>query len=173
MNDPKSTSRFLIMAAFFLLFNLGAFFHVMDMPVGPNEHMYIAASVLSESQTMYKDFAFVQMPLLPLIYGIIYKLSGATHYLLLARLITLLFFNLCAICIYLISGRALQSFTPAFLITLVFMFNSISAFVIGESSNYVAAMFFSAAALYFFGRGALGPGVRPRSSWPPGFAWGY
>ena len=52
-----------------------------------NEHMYVAAgALLADGKTLYSDFSYVQMPLLPHLYGALYRLSGADQLLLLQLL---------------------------------------------------------------------------------------
>ena len=45
-----------------------------------NEQMYVAAGALvAEGRVLYADFAYLQMPLLPQIYGAVYRLTGRDH----------------------------------------------------------------------------------------------
>jgi hypothetical protein len=53
-------------AIVFFVLALGAFSNTMNSPVDHNEHMYISAGVLAKENTLYKDFAFLQMPYLPI-----------------------------------------------------------------------------------------------------------
>jgi hypothetical protein len=52
-----------------------------------DENLYVAAGVLIASgKVMYKDFAFLQMPLLPVIYAFLFTLFKTTNYLLIGRI---------------------------------------------------------------------------------------
>jgi len=62
----------------------------MDKPPSRDEQMYCTAGVLmAQGLEIYRDFSYVsQLPYHPLMLAGVYKLSGSTHYLLLARLLT-------------------------------------------------------------------------------------
>lgn len=79
----------LVIAAAAIIF-LGMFSQAMLRPLSHDEHMYIYAGVLIQNYDIYKDFAYLQMPYLPLLYGIIFKLTGNSDYLFWGRLVSLI-----------------------------------------------------------------------------------
>ena len=86
-----------------ILVFIGIFSLTMNGRMSHDEHMYISAGVLSEHQILYKDFAYLQMPYLPLLYGAIYNLTDTSHYLLFGRLLKCIMIILSAVLIYAIS----------------------------------------------------------------------
>lgn len=61
-------------AAVIFLGLIGDFAKIMTL-LNHNEHMYITAGVLvSQNKILYKDFAYLQTPYLPLLYGGLYKI---------------------------------------------------------------------------------------------------
>ncbi len=87
-----------------VLFAFGIFAKIMTF-FDHNEHMYIVASVfVKEGKDLYKDFAYVQMPYLPLLYGYFFKLVNiSSFYLLWGKLFSFLFFGISAVAIFGIS----------------------------------------------------------------------
>jgi hypothetical protein len=75
----------------FLVFAAGVIFScAMTQPVARDEQMYCSGAILmSQGQTPYKDFSYVaQLPYYPLLLSAIYKITGTTHYLLTARIVS-------------------------------------------------------------------------------------
>jgi len=62
----------------------------MTKPVSRDEHMYCTAgALLAQGQLPYRDFAYPsQLPYHPLLLAALYKTLGTTHYLLVARLLS-------------------------------------------------------------------------------------
>ncbi len=77
----------LILGASALLFANG-----MSKPPTRDEHMYCTAGVLmTQGEAIYRDFSYVsQLPYHPFLLAILYKSLGTTHYLLCARLVSIL-----------------------------------------------------------------------------------
>jgi hypothetical protein len=109
----------------------------MTAPVGRNEHMYIAAGYLFQSQRLYTDFSYVQTPLLPMIYGCFFRLTNTDHYLFLARCLTWL----CAVASLFLVFRIVNKLTSDAVISvmamLLFVFNTHVATSIEEVSNQI------------------------------------
>jgi hypothetical protein len=134
----------------FFVLALGAFSNIMNSPVDHNEHMYISAGVLAKENILYKDFAFLQMPYLPIVYGALYKITGTTHYLLTGRLASFFFMVSSTLLVYLISYKLTRSlFTSAFMV-LFFVLNEVIIISMQESSNYIMPIAFSLLGFYLF-----------------------
>ncbi|MHC4581263.1 MAG: hypothetical protein ACYS14_07380 [Planctomycetota bacterium] len=91
-----------ILAALVLLaLSLSIMGNSMTKPLGRDEHMYCAAGVLmAQGKTIYRDFAYpTQLPYHPLLYAILFKALGTTHYLLVGRLVSVLADILVMLCI--------------------------------------------------------------------------
>ena len=82
----KATRFFFIIFLLIVVTLGGGVFAYMMTHFGHDEHMYVTAGYLvKEGRMLYRDFAYLQAPYLPLIYGFVYKLTGTSHYLLAAK----------------------------------------------------------------------------------------
>ncbi len=116
-----------------------------------NEHMYIAAGYLiKQGKVLYRDFAFLQMPLLPLLYGTFYKLTGTSLYLLIGKCFSCLFYFASALILVLYSRRISRSGYFSFSIVILFLLNFTFLGAAQESSNYIAPIFTSFLAYHLF-----------------------
>lgn len=140
----------LLVAALLVLLALATFAHVMARPVEPNEHMYLAASVLAGDAELYRDFAFVQMPYLPMLYSWIYRITGTDHYLLVARLVTWLVLLGSATSIAGIAWHYSRDIRLAVASVIVLVCCDSILLISGECSNYALACFMSLAAYWLF-----------------------
>lgn len=124
------------------------FSHVMLAEMNHNEHMYLTASVLIREHALYQDFAYLQMPYLPLLYSAAYALSGTTHYLLVGRLFTFGFLMLAAA---LMAGLAFH-FTRSLFMTVgvfhLFACNWLVLYPAQEAANYLMPLAFALLGLY-------------------------
>jgi hypothetical protein len=129
----------------------GAFAIIMTSFDG-NEHMYIAASVLvAQGKVLYKDFAFVQTPYLPILYAALYRLFGvSSFYLLTSKLISCLFLAISSIAIFLMARRVLRGTAPSLSVVALFLLNMTIIDPASEVSNYIAPVAFSLVACYLF-----------------------
>jgi hypothetical protein len=140
-------SRAMVMAAIGLWAVL-TFAHAMNRPVEPNEQMYIPAAVLSQEAWLYRDFTFLQMPYLPLLYAAFYSWSGAGSYLLIARLLTWM----ATMATLLVTGFTAWRLSRHADIRLGVLAASLlgcsECFILvsGECSNYIYAMLFASLA---------------------------
>ena len=84
----------------------------MSKPVGRDEQMYTTAGVLiNQGNTIYKDFSYPsQMPYHPLLYAAVFKVSGTTYYLLLARMVSVVSNIAVILCILGIYKEVFKSF---------------------------------------------------------------
>lgn len=77
-----------------------ALLQVLAAPVGRDENMYISAAYFTQMETPYRDFAYFQMPYLPVLHAFAYKLPGVHSYLLVSRLLTWLAFCVSLLTVY-------------------------------------------------------------------------
>lgn len=151
----KETKTYLAAALVFTALMLGALSNILSSPIDHNEHMYVAAGVLAAegSASIYRDFAFLQMPYLPVVYGALYKLTGGSHLLLAARLASFVFIFAAATLVFTLAWKITRDrfFTIAALA--LFVLNDVVIVTMQEASNYVMPAAFSIAAFYFFTRG--------------------
>jgi hypothetical protein len=124
--------------------------HIMMRPIEPNEHMYVAASVLAMEHKIYSDFPFIQTPNLPLVYSMLYRWTGTEHYLFVARIAT--WFATMMTCVVMgaiawrfsSSNQGYQAALAAWVLALSESFILIT----GECSNYVFPILFSLIAFW-------------------------
>jgi hypothetical protein len=116
-----------------------------------NEHMYIAASSLVEqNRILYKDFAYLQMPYIPLVYGYFEKFIKTSYYLLVGKSFSFFFFGLSALVLFLLSRRISRSIFFSTAVLILYLLNHTVIFSCAECSNYAMPLAFSFLAFYFF-----------------------
>lgn len=122
-----------------------------------NEQMYVAAAyLLTQEKRLYTDFAFVQMPYSPLVYALVYSVTGGGYYLLKAKLINFLWMALGAGLLFARGRRAAQD-TLLALILLVFYFaNYYLLRAAIEASNYAMPIALALLAYWLWLRGVEG-----------------
>jgi hypothetical protein len=147
--EKNFTLWLLTLIVFFAI--AGAFATIMTS-FSHNEHMYIAASVLvCHNQVLYKGFAYLQTPYLPLLYGNIYRLlSVSSYYLLIGKLISVLFIIISATALFLIARRALFDIAISLSVVALFFLNITIVCSAKESSNYIMPIALSMASFYMF-----------------------
>ena len=128
-----------------------------------NEHMYITAGVeAAQGKAIYHDFAYLQMPYLPLWYG---KLFGWLHlqayYLLAGKLVSSFFLSLSAAALFLIARRVVGHVALAFGIVALFLLNMTIVGPAAEVSNYIAPLALSLLSFYAFLASTDRPQVKP------------
>lgn len=96
-----------------LVLSLAILGNSMTKPVGRDEHMYCTAGVLmAQGQTIHRDFSYpTQLPYHPLLYAVLFKGLGTTHYLLVGRLVSVVADILVMLCIVAIYRLAFGKFT--------------------------------------------------------------
>jgi hypothetical protein len=126
-------------------------FNTIMVSFDHNEQMYVTAGVLaSQGHQLYFDFAYLQTPYLPLIYGQIFRLVDTTSYLFLAKTLTFLFFISAALLLYCIVWQVAKNQILAAGLTILFLLNSTLLRVVEESSNYVLPITLSFLAFYLY-----------------------
>lgn len=148
------------LSAGFLVLWLGMFSCIVTGSVGHDENMYIAAGILSQSQSLYTDFAYLQMPYLPMLYGTIYKLTGTAHFLLWGRLISFVFMVISSLLVYFISRKISGSRLVAVCMVVLASFNGVLIRTSGYSWNSVMPIPLALGAFYLFVLG-IADKVRP------------
>ena len=121
----------------------------MLKPPSRDEHMYCTAGVLmSKGLLLYRDFSYIaQPPYHPLLYAAIFKLTGTTHYLLAARLLSVVFDCLIIFCIVSIFRKV---FAPHLVIGTIlgiggaalFVFNPVVDYFCGLAWNHDAVLLY-------------------------------
>ena len=132
---------------------------VLATPLNRNEHMYLAAAVLSQTNEVYGDFAFLQTPYLPIIYGWVFELTGGQYLLFTGRACSAVLGIGSAWLLYLACRRASGSRGVAGASVLVASTSKSWTEAFTESSNYALPVFATLLAFCL----ASGGLVRPRS----------
>ncbi len=114
-----------------------------------NEHMYVTAGYLiSKGYSQYSDFAYLQTPLLPLIYGNLFFLFDFTDLLTVSKFFTYFIFLAYGWIVYLFAKELIRDKTYQYLIVVIFLLNTTIVFAARDSSNYMLAAFFSLLSYY-------------------------
>jgi hypothetical protein len=143
----EAVSRYLAWAS--LLFGLVSSCAAMVLVFDHNEHMYVTAGVLtSKGLSVYRDFAFVQSPYLPLVYGALYSVLPTSHYLLTAKLVSLFFLLSSTAMVLLLARRLLADRVLPVAFAGLFLLNPTIRRASTEASNYAMPMAFSLLACY-------------------------
>lgn len=143
INDGKILKYIVNSIAIVVLIVLAAaiFANAMTKEPARDEQMYCTAGVLmSQGKMIYRDFSYVaQMPYHPLIYSVLFKLSGTTHYLLAGRLTSVFCDIMVMVCIFGIYLRVLGKNIAGVLIGLasvvIYVFNPITDYSNGYAWN--------------------------------------
>jgi hypothetical protein len=104
-----------------------------------DENMYLAAGVLSRDHVIYRDFAFLQTPYLPLLYGFVFRVTGTTHFLLAARLVNVVFAWTLVVLAFAIARRAAGD-AIGFCVAILIACNEIILLRLSTSCNDVLPM---------------------------------
>ncbi|MDY6781328.1 MAG: phospholipid carrier-dependent glycosyltransferase [Cyanobacteriota bacterium] len=141
-----------ILAGFLgIILFLGIVSYVVNVSVNHDESMYIGASFLSGSGlALYHDFSYVQMPDLPLFYGIFYRLVGVSYYLLATRLINTFFALLSGWAIYKITWTLSKDILVSWSAVVLLEFNEMIIYIMGKASNDIMPLSFGILGFYFF-----------------------
>ncbi|MHC4520694.1 MAG: hypothetical protein ACYTAS_19050, partial [Planctomycetota bacterium] len=88
--SPQGRAVVMGVALTLLVLSAALLANSMTKPVSRDEHMYCTAgALLSQGQRPYRDFSYPsQLPYHPLLLAALYKTLGTTHYLLVARLVS-------------------------------------------------------------------------------------
>lgn len=148
MNTNRS--NYIIIILIFTILFLGIFSYITIDTIWQDEGMYISAGVLIQDNVLYKDFAYLQMPYLPIIYGMFYRLTGTSYYLLSAELFDFIFMILSTLLIYFISYRISKNIFVALTSVLLLVLNKIIIETMGYSANTMMPIMFSLMGFYLF-----------------------
>jgi hypothetical protein len=147
----ENTFTIWIVSPILLFAIIGAFARIMTS-LNHNEHMYITASVLlAQGHALYKDFAYLQTPYLPLLYGTVFKLLGvSSFYLLTGKVISVVFLGISSITVFLVAGRVLNNTVLSLGVATLFLLNMTITNAATEVSNYIMPVAFSMVSFYVF-----------------------
>lgn len=140
---------FILLVAIIIIF-ICMFSYTVNTYMMNDEQMYVSAGVLAQTDTIYKNFAYLQMPYLPMIYAGIYKITGTEYYLLYARIFSFLSMFASVIVIYLLGYLITKNFVLALMGVLLYSFNEITIHAMGFAWNAAPPVVFSLLAIYFF-----------------------
>jgi len=130
---------------------IGAFARIMTS-LNHNEHMYICAGVLTaQGQSLYRDFAYLQAPYLPMAYGIVFNmLKIDSFYLLTGKWISFLLLCMSATAIFWGARRVVRDINFALGVAALFMLNTTVIDPATEVSNYILPLGATLLAFYIF-----------------------
>ena len=149
---------------------VGAFARIMTS-LNHNEHMYIAASVLvARNYVLYKDFAYLQAPYLPLLYGNLYRLLHvSSYYLLIGKLVSFLFVSTSAMTLFLMARRVTSDVVLSLSSVALFLLNMTIVNPATEVSNYIVPVAFSMVSFYILDVSINKNYIKPRGIALAGF----
>ncbi len=138
----------------FFIMSLAIFSHTMTIPLGRDENVYVTAGKLvQDGYNLYKDFAFPQMPYLPIIYAWLFKITPNGYYLFFARMFSFFCMTVAMILFYFITYKILNSYIISVVLSLFFVLNLPMVNTMGYAWNNIVPLCFSLAGflLYFYG----------------------
>lgn len=149
MKNDKLILWFLIPILIFAI--AGAFAMSMTTSL-VDEHMYISASVfVAQDQELYKDFAFLQVPYLPLLYGNLYRILGIeSYYLFTGKLISFLFLGIASAVLFLLARRVLHDLFLSLGIVTLFLLNITILNSAALATNFMIPVALSMISFYLF-----------------------
>ena len=143
--DPPRTERLIGIGVLLLVLLLAAALlaNSMTKPISRDEHMYCTAgALLARGQLPYRDFTYPsQLPYHPLLLAALYKTLGTTHYLLVARLLSVAADIVVLIAIIAIFRFAFAPHRPAGLLlgaagAVLYVFNPLVDYAAGYAWNH-------------------------------------
>ncbi len=150
----KEDDVFLRRNVIFILFyitSLAIFSHIMTVPLGRDENVYVTAGkLIQDGYKLYKDFAFPQMPYLPIIYAWLFKITSNSYYLLSARIFSFFCTIATMILIYFITYKILKSYIISIVLSLFFILNVPMVNTMGYAWNNMVALCFSLAGFLLY-----------------------
>lgn len=159
---PGKTAEIWVVVVLMGLVFAAVFLFVMNSPIDHNEHMYVAAGKLCQSEKLYTDFAFLQMPYMAVFYGLVFKIMGSGGYLMAARFSSFLFLIFSGLLVFSLAKVISRDRFVSLVAFMLFTFNEVIILTMKEASNYNLAMFVSLLAIFLFGRNIR---ARNQSSW--------
>ncbi len=146
MDNPRTKK----LVGIIVLLILGMFSSTMCHSLNHDEHMYICAGVLVQDNALYTDFAYLQMPYLPLLYGALFQLTNTTYYLLWGRLLTFIFMIASTVLIYQIAYKLAKNHFVALWSTIFFAWCHPIIHVMPFAWNHTVPITFSLLAFYLY-----------------------
>ncbi len=150
--DPR-TAKQALFVLLVLAWLTGLFSHAMNRGVSHDANLYITSSVLIQDHALYEDFAYLQMPYLPLVYGAFFRMTGASHPMLLARCADLLFMAMSAVLTFFIAHRITRDLFVSRLASILLALNGLVLYNVGRATNDMMAMAFALLGLLLFLKG--------------------
>lgn len=134
-----------------MLATVGAFAKIMTS-YDHNEQMYISASIFyAQNKQLYKDFAYLQMPYFPLLYGSLFRLMNVTsYYYLLGKLISFIFLSLSSMTLFFLARRVVKDVSFCLSVVALFLLNMTIVNPASEASNYIIPISLSMTGFYVF-----------------------
>lgn len=126
------------------------FVNAMTLPLHDDEHMFVTAGYMMRSLEIYRDFAFVQMPYLPILYDGLFRLFQADYLLLVGRLSSLFFSVASCVVLWPIIFRITRSYALSHTATLIFGFSYFVQDISVLATNYMMPMFATLFAVLFY-----------------------
>lgn len=158
----KANRHGIITALWIVLLAIGSFAYAMTKPLDHNEHMYISAARLLQDNTLYSDFAFLQMPYLPYLYNAFYQLSDTHHYLLWGRIWSWGLTLSAGVLLFALLRRNRPGWGGTWAILPLFLLNQTILGILAESSNYALPLAASVVAFALVTHALEGP---PYEGW--------
>jgi len=125
MTGYKLRPLHIVITLIFVVLLMAMFSSIMTQKMDHNEHVHISAGVLIQNSALYKDFGYINMPYLPIIYGLIYRLTGTTYYLLVGRLLAFSFMSISLLLMFLVTYRISKDLLISTSFALLFVFHYI------------------------------------------------
>jgi hypothetical protein len=156
--DSKKNSTLVKTIFLFVIIFLSYFAYIfllsMERGFDHDENVFISSAILSKDLTIYHDFVSGHLPYVPWFYNLIFDLFSTTHFLLTARVITVISTVVAGALIFQLSHHIGRSKLIAFLCAMIFLSNDIllskSAVL---SSNHILpiTLFLASLTFYFWG----------------------
>ncbi len=126
-----------------LILSLAIISNSMTKPLAHDEEMYCTGGYLmAQGKMIYRDYSYVsQMPYHPLLYAIVYKITGTTHYLLAGRLISafcdiLVMISIFGIYRYIFKSHFVTGTLLGLAAAIVYVFNPLVDYANGYAWNH-------------------------------------
>ena len=146
----KTATKNISISLFLMVVLLGSFGEIMVHPVNHDENMYLASGILLMTNEIYTDYAYLQMPYLPLLYYSVFFYCGNNYYLLVGRIIEFISISLSAFLIYSILLLLSRSHLVSTLGFLLFVFNEIVRQTMTLARNHDIPLTLTLAAVFLF-----------------------
>lgn len=113
---------------------------VFSMGGNRNEDMYVAAGVLYTPLGLYRDFGFLQTPLLPMLYAPLFAVAGPGNYYLTAKVFQAVMACLELILVFGIAARLCRSTLCGYAAVVMVLFVPYHFVAFSQAANYILAV---------------------------------